>query len=75
MVKWDERQDGLYLLTPEEFEQIPDGVALTSITGDVRVKGIDYIDSDVRFGHLAYGIKNPWQHELKHLFLIFKLKQ
>jgi len=74
MIKWDEEQD-LYLLTPEEFEQLPEGVALTSIIGDVRVKGIDFIDLGVQiFGHMAYGIKNPWQHDLKHLFLIFKLK-
>lgn len=72
MAPWDKE---LYLFTPEEYEQLPDGIELTSIGGDSKVKGKDYIDQDVRFGHIAYGVKDPWNHELKDLFLIFKLKQ
>jgi hypothetical protein len=72
MAPWDEE---LYLFTPEEYEQLPDGIELTSISGDSKIKGKDYIDMDTRFGHIAYGVKDPWNHELKDLFLIFKIKQ
>lgn len=72
MAPWDEE---LYLFTPEEYEQLPDGIELTSISGDSKVKGKDYIDMDTRFGHIAYGVNDPWNHKLKDLFLIFKLKQ
>ena len=71
MHPWDET---LELFTPEEYEQLPDGVELTSISGDTKVKGKDYIDMDTRFGHIAYGVKDPWNHPLKDLFLIFKIK-
>lgn len=75
MLPWEE--DGLYLFTPEEFEQLPDGTVLECIMtdDDPVVKGKDYIDMDTRFGHIAYGIPDPWNHPLKDLFLIFKLKE
>lgn len=72
MAPWDEE---LFLFTPEEYDQLPDGIELTSIGGDTKVKGKDYIDMDTRFGHTAFGVKDPWNHPLKNLFLIFKLKQ
>ena len=53
---WDEEKT-LWLLTPEEFEQLPDGTELTDIFGESAIKGQDYIDQDTRFGHLAYGLK------------------
>lgn len=70
MAPWD---DKLYLLTPEEFQQLPDGIELTCIDDTKAIKGIDAIDQDIRFGHLAYGVNDPWNHPLKDLFLIFKL--
>ena len=72
MAPWD---DELFLFTPEEYEQLPDGIELTCIDGDIVVKGVDKIDMDTRFGHTAFGVKDPWNHPLKHLFLVFKLKQ
>jgi len=72
MIYW---ADNLYLLTPEEFEQLPAGVDMVSINGEKATKGKDYIDLDTRFVYLAYGINDPWNHKLKDLFLIFKLKQ
>ena len=73
MAPWDEE---LYLFTPEEFEQLPNGTELFSINKGDRsvVKGKDIIDMDTRFGHLAFGVKDPWNHPLKDLFLLFKLK-
>lgn len=67
----------LWLFTPEEYEQLPDGIELKSImAGDKPVvKGVDEIDMDTRFGHIAFGVEDPWNHPLKHLFLVFKLKQ
>jgi len=55
MRKWDDEKDPLVLLTPEEFAQIPPGVTLTSISGTKAVKGVDEIDLDVRYGHIAFG--------------------
>ncbi len=72
MHPWDEK---LTLFTPEEFEQLPDGTELYSIMGEGPVvKGKDKIDMDTRFGHIAYGVEDPWNHPLKDLFLVFKIK-
>jgi hypothetical protein len=73
MQLWNE--DGLYLFTPEEYERLPDGTELSCIDNSVAVKGTDKIDMDTRFYHIAYGVKDPWNHPLKDLFLIFKLMQ
>jgi hypothetical protein len=51
---WDDERT-LWLVTPEEFERLPDGFVLTSIDGETAIKGKDEIDDDVRFGHIAYG--------------------
>jgi hypothetical protein len=40
-----------------------------------KIKGVDKIDMDTRWGHIAYGVNDPWNHPLKDLFLVFKLKQ
>lgn len=52
---WDEEKT-LWLLTPEEFRALPDGIELTDIFGETAVKGIDEIDQDTRCGLMAYGI-------------------
>lgn len=76
MQRWSE-ETGLYLVTVDEFNQLPDGVELTSISGphDTVIKGKDTIDMDTRFGHIAWGVVDPWNHPLKNLFLVFKLRQ
>jgi hypothetical protein len=51
----------IHLITPEEFETLPDGEVLLSITGGSATKGKDYIDNDTRGGMLAYGL--PSHHE------------
>lgn len=45
------------LITPSEFHTIEVGAVLTSIRGEEVVKGIDYIDQDVRAGFLAFGFE------------------
>jgi hypothetical protein len=72
MAPWDEK---LFLFTIDEYNQLPDGIELTCIDGKTSIKGKDDIDLDTRFGHLAYGVNDPWNHSLKDLFLIFKLVQ
>lgn len=72
MTRW---HDDLWLFTPDELRQLPDGTVLESISGDFKTKGQDYLDMDTRFGHTAWGIRNPLDHELKHLFTIFGLQQ
>lgn len=52
---WDDRPDRLWLLTPDEFERVPDGATLTCISGKTAVKGTDHIDQDTRFGCIAWG--------------------
>ena len=75
MKRWDNESD-LWLLTLEEFLQVPDGTVLLSISDDTAVKGKDYIDDDTRFGVLAYGL-SPAMAESQGLmdkFIVWKLK-
>jgi hypothetical protein len=74
MVLW-EKGSNLYLLTPSEFNQLPDGIELESITGTKKIKGVDNIDLDTRWGYTAYGVVDPWNHSHKNLFLLFTLKE
>ncbi len=67
MVRWDE--NGLWLFTLVEFKQLPDGIELESIIGDKAIKGKDYIDDDTRGGYIAWGVRDPFHHELKELFI------
>lgn len=73
MKKFDEE---LWLLTPKEFTELPSGVKLMSINNTFAVKGVDYIDQDIRFGCLAYGLTKELVEEqnLEHDFLIMLLK-
>lgn len=71
MVLWDQN---LWLLSREEFHQLPDGTELISILGERKIKGQDSFNFDSRMGYLAYGVRDPFNHELKDLFLIFALK-
>lgn len=73
MKKWD---DNLWLLTLEEFTELPDGVKLMCIDNTFAVKGVDDIDDDTRFGCLAYGFTKELieQQGLEHDFLILILK-
>jgi hypothetical protein len=72
----------VYLLTPHEFAHVPDGTILTHYADlcDDVVKGIDFKDKEWYLTdmysntfYLPYGIKDPWNHPLKDLFLIFKI--
>ena len=48
--------DTLRLCPETDFPNVPDGIAMYSISGTVHVKGRDYIDDDTRGGILAYGL-------------------
>jgi len=67
------KKTNLYLFTPDEYNKLPDGIELEDINGDKLIKGKDYIDMDVRFGHIAYGVRDPINHPESSLFTIFKL--
>lgn len=57
---WGEDPDGttLMLLPGEWHAHIPEGFVLECINGGKKVvAGRDYIDNDIRFGCLAYGIR------------------
>ena len=56
MGAWWDKEKTLWLLTPEEFKELPDGTELMCIFGEKHIKGKDYIEQDTRFGHLAYGL-------------------
>jgi hypothetical protein len=74
MMKWEEKgEETLWLFTPAEFDKLPNGIELESISGSRSVKGKDYIDDDTRGGHLAFGVRNPFNHELKDMFLLFAI--
>ncbi len=53
------------LLTPSEFKATPDGTVLYCISGEVVVKGKDYIDYNTRNGYLAYGVKLAFKAKSK----------
>lgn len=63
----------LWLFTKEEYNQLPDGIELISISGERVIKGKDYIDMDTRFNHIAFGVKDPVNHPEGELFTKFKL--
>ena len=75
MMKFDEAEKPLWLFTQKEFDELPDGTVLECIDQTFATKGVDYIDNDTRFGYLAYGVRDPFGHELKNLFLTFMLKK
>lgn len=50
--RWDET---LRVIPLWAWNYIEDGCTLTSISGDEKIKGVDDIDLDVRFGCIAWG--------------------
>ena len=73
MKRWDEDSD-LWLFTMAEFHQLPDGTVLESINGKRAIKGCDRIGHDQRFGYIAWGVRDPYNHELASLFTKFLLE-
>ena len=74
MKKWiDEGEDSLWLITPAEFDKLPDGIELLSTHGVAGYKGTHCFDMETRCGVIAYGVRNPFQHKHKNLFLLFML--
>lgn len=71
MRQWD---DHLWLFTPAEYEQLPDGIELLSINGGIVIKGKHDIDMDTRWGYIAYGVNHPMEHDLRELFMQFILE-
>lgn len=53
MASWDGK---LYLIPLSDWHNWPKGCKVTSILGDICIKGKDYIDEDTRGGFLAFGI-------------------
>lgn len=51
---WD---GGLALIPVEWKDQLPDGLVLETIGGTFETVGVDEIDTDCRYGMLAYGIR------------------
>ncbi len=61
---WDEPdKEVLWLLTPMELEVTPKGTILTSIMGNKKIVGHDYIDTDTRGGYTAFGMT---EDQFKH---------
>lgn len=68
--------DKIWVITPDELSQLPDGTELISIFEEKVVKGKDYIDDDTRFGYLAYGVADPiMEHAQAEYFTKFKLEK
>lgn len=72
MKQWN---NDLWLLTPEEFDKLPDGTRLACISEQLYIKGQDSIDMDTRFGVLAYGLtpKMAENQGLEKEFLLMQL--
>lgn len=69
MSAWWDDDHVLLLITPDEFEDIAPGTALTCIDDTVAVKGRDPIDMETRAGHLAYGVTgdHPLRLQMLHI--------
>lgn len=77
MMQWNSRvekeEDCLWLLTPEEVSSLPDGTKLNSIMGETKIKGLQHIDLDIRFGHTAWGILDIYSEKNAPLLVWIKL--
>lgn len=52
---WDEADDRLFLLTPDELDMVPDGFVLHGISGKTFVMDEDGPARDTRLGMTAWG--------------------
>lgn len=60
MLKYNTKTN-LMLITPDEYDAMPDGVVLHSVDGEIAVKGFDDIDWSTRWsGHLGWGFMAEW---------------
>jgi hypothetical protein len=77
MRKWSDEND-LWLLTEQEYNELPDGTVLECISGEIATKGKDYIDMDTRGGCIAYGLTpelvQKQGKEIQQKFIIWKIK-
>lgn len=48
----------IYLLTPDALRDLPDGTEVIGIFGDVKIKGVDYLDDDTRGAFTAWGLSD-----------------
>jgi hypothetical protein len=83
MFEWDA---GLYLFTPEELSRLPPDTLVENISGSTcLVKDAKHKDklltrhqqeddrSSPTVKYTMYGVRDPGNHELKELFLVFLL--
>lgn len=76
MMIWDNEEiNSLYLFSLNEYKELPYGTELESIFGHKKIVGKDEISLDIRGNYIAYGVRDPFNHQLKDLFLTFQLKQ
>ena len=61
---YDGSEDPLWLLTIEEFEGLPDGTVLESISGKQTIKTTPWSDDETRSGYMAYGFRESNLPEL-----------
>ena len=71
-----EKGNSLYLFSLDEFYQLPDGFELVGcFSGERAIKGVDDIDLDTRFNHIAWGVRDIETHSERNLLLKFLLKR
>jgi hypothetical protein len=85
MIKWDEHDpNGLWLLTLDQYKQLPDGTKIESISGEHSTKpGTGQTGIDIQSGYLAqgnasylvWGVRDPHNHDQKHLLMTFLLRK
>lgn len=73
MIAWDRTPDGLWLMTSAEMDQLSDSAQIESISGKKITRG-QLVDQDIRGGYLAWGVRDPLNHEHKQLLLTLILK-
>lgn len=69
MSAWWDEDHKICLLTVDEFNSLPEGTQLECINGKIVTKGVDYIDLETRYGHIAYGVTGSHPLRTKLLFI------
>ena len=54
-IRTPESPDMINLITPQQFDSLPNGTVLRNIFGERKIKGSDYIENETRAGFLSVG--------------------
>lgn len=83
MKKWeDDDNDSIYLLTQEEIDYLPTDTVVDVVDGykiqikDIKSHDLRHTLEEIGTGikYTMFGVRDPWNHPCKELFMWFLLK-